>query len=117
MLQNRGYKAGFPLANIFARSEFFFCLYPISSIDGSSWETNDKWKIRFARKNSQVENRHKVCREQTYFIAMVSNMVWYGMIWYGMVKLYLDTLASINVSCFSWGASHNNYLQIKEYTH
>ena len=24
-------KAGFPLANIFARSEFFFCLYPISS--------------------------------------------------------------------------------------
>jgi hypothetical protein len=30
-----------------------------------------------------VENRHKVCREQTYFIAMVSNMVWYGMVWYG----------------------------------
>jgi hypothetical protein len=26
--------------------------------DGSSWETKDKWKIRFARKNSQVENRH-----------------------------------------------------------
>jgi hypothetical protein len=28
-------------------------------------------------------------------------MVWYGMVWYGMVKLYLNTLASINVSCFS----------------
>jgi hypothetical protein len=28
--------------------------------DGSSWETNDKWKIRFARKNSQVENRLNV---------------------------------------------------------
>jgi hypothetical protein len=40
-------------------------------------------------------------------------------VWYGMVKLYLNTLyiASINVSCFSWGASHNNYLQIKEYIH
>ena len=24
-------KAGFPLANFFARSEIFFCLYPISS--------------------------------------------------------------------------------------
>jgi hypothetical protein len=36
---------------------------------------------------------------------------------YGMIKLYLNTLASINVSCFSWGASHNNYLQIKKYTH
>jgi hypothetical protein len=40
-----------------------------------------------------------------------------GIDWYGMVKLYLNTLASINVSCFSWGASHNNYLQIKKYTH
>jgi hypothetical protein len=28
-------------------------------------------------------------------------MVWYGMVWYGMVKLYLNTLTSINVSCFS----------------
>jgi chloride channel 2 len=32
-------------------------------------------------------------------------MVWYGMVWYGMVwymvKLYLNTLASINMSCFS----------------
>jgi hypothetical protein len=37
--------------------------------------------------------------------------------WYGMVKLYLNKLASINVSCFSWGASYNNYLQIKKYTH
>jgi hypothetical protein len=26
-----GLKAGFPLANFFARSEIFFCHYPISS--------------------------------------------------------------------------------------
>jgi hypothetical protein len=31
--------------------------------------------------------------------------------------LFKLTLASINVSCFSWRASHNNYLQIKKYTH
>jgi hypothetical protein len=52
-------KAGFPLAKFFARSEIFFCLYQLVP-DGSSWETKDKWKIRFARKNSQVENRLKV---------------------------------------------------------
>jgi hypothetical protein len=44
---------------IFSREANFSFVFIQLVPDGSSWETNDKWKIRFARKNSQVENRHK----------------------------------------------------------
>jgi hypothetical protein len=38
-----GLKAGFPLANFFARSEIFFCHYPISS----RWfQLRDQWQMK-----------------------------------------------------------------------
>jgi hypothetical protein len=52
------HNAGFPLENFFEGSEIFFWLYPISS---RSFQLRDQrqMKNRFARKNSQVENRLK----------------------------------------------------------
>jgi hypothetical protein len=42
---------------IFSREAKFSFVFIQLVPDGSSWETKDKLKIRFARKNSQVENR------------------------------------------------------------
>jgi hypothetical protein len=45
------------LKRIFSREAKFSFVFIQLVPNGSSWETKDKWKIRFARKNSQVENR------------------------------------------------------------
>jgi hypothetical protein len=42
---------------IFSREAKFSFVFIQLVPDGSSWETKDKWKIRFARKKSQVEKR------------------------------------------------------------
>jgi hypothetical protein len=39
-----------------ARSEIFSFVFIQLVPDGSSWETKNKWEIRFSRKKSQVEN-------------------------------------------------------------
>ena len=52
-------KTGFPLANFYARSDFFFCLSLISSTWFQPKAQEQREKSRFAGKYSLMENRLK----------------------------------------------------------
>jgi hypothetical protein len=63
---------------IFSREAKFSFVFIQLVPHGSSWETKDKWKIRLARKNSQVENRLYTCVKKSQLTLYRKSWVFSG---------------------------------------